>query len=295
MANPRLILNGKKAGLALVRQAIFFARESVDIDVRVTFEAGDVERFVCEAVAEGVTRIIAGGGDGTVNEVVNALMKTKNNFVEVGIFPLGTANDFARSLAIPEDLGQALTLAATASVHDVDTVQINDDYFLNVASCGFGAEVTANTPVALKNFLGGGAYTLSGLVQALNFTPFKGKITFDECQIEDEVIVAALCNGRQAGGGQLLAPDAKINDGLIDVVSMSAFALQDINQVVSALLDNKESNAVIKRFQTAALHWQSESAISVNLDGEPRQYREARVSVHHKALKLALPSHCPLI
>ena len=153
----RLILNGKKAGLAPVRQAIFDARSEGDISVRVTWEAGDVERFVHEAHQEGCTRLMIGGGDGSVKEMVEALMKIdETSRPEMAILPLGTANDFATGCAIPCQYMNALQLALHGRATKVDCIQAGEEYFMNVASGGFGAYVTANTPTELKNFLGGG-------------------------------------------------------------------------------------------------------------------------------------------
>ena len=161
--NIRLIINGKKAGLESVRNAVFDARRQGVVEVRPTWEGGDVERLVQEAVADGCVRLMAGGGDGTVKEMTEALMKLPSeNRPEMSILPLGTANDFATACGIPSEPAAALALAREGSAVAVDCVRANDEFFMNVASGGFGAQVTANTPVALKNFLGGGAYTLSG-------------------------------------------------------------------------------------------------------------------------------------
>lgn len=108
----RIILNGKKAGLEPVRAAIYSARENGNIEVRVTFEAGDVNRLVREACAEGCRRLVAGGGDGTVNEVVDAVLQLPvAERPELAILPLGTANDFATACSIPSDPLAALKLA----------------------------------------------------------------------------------------------------------------------------------------------------------------------------------------
>ena len=102
--NIRLIINGKKAGLEPVRNAVFEARERGDVEVRSTWEGGDVDRLVREAVAEGCQRLMVGGGDGTVKEMTEALMKVPaENRPEMGILPLGTANDFATACGIPWD------------------------------------------------------------------------------------------------------------------------------------------------------------------------------------------------
>ncbi|WP_394175387.1 lipid kinase YegS [Thalassotalea litorea] len=296
----RLLLNGKKAGLDAVRAAIRECRKCFDLDVRVTFEGGDIHRFVQEASAEGVSRIIAGGGDGTVKETVAALMAlAKEQRPELGIMPLGTANDLASAAMIPEDLQEALTLAATGEVHWVDVAKANDHYFINVASGGFGAQVTTETPVALKNFLGGGAYTLSGLIQAVKFTPFPGTVKVNDTSEDMDVIVAAVCNGRQAGGGQLLAPQAFINDGLLDVVTINDFPVEAVSDVISELLDIQDKaqfeGRYVKRLQTESVIWHSKEAMPVNLDGEPITEKEITFSVCKAQISLVLPEKCPLL
>ena len=103
---PRLIVNGKSAGRSDLRSAITTLRKKgIALEVRSTFEGGDVERFVNEAINEGVSRLLIGGGDGSINEAFDALLKhERNTRPELGILPLGTANDFASACHIPENL-----------------------------------------------------------------------------------------------------------------------------------------------------------------------------------------------
>ncbi|MCK5359027.1 MAG: YegS/Rv2252/BmrU family lipid kinase, partial [Gammaproteobacteria bacterium] len=198
----RILLNGKKAGLEPVRSAIFKARESGVVEVRSTWEGGDVERMVMEALNDGCQRLVAGGGDGTVNEVADALLKLPlEDRPELAVLPLGTANDFATACTIPTEPLAALRLAQSGQACSIDAVKANEYSFINVASGGFGAQVTANTPVALKNFLGGGAYTISGLIQALNFSPYHGEVHLPHESSRNNIIACAVCNGKQAGGG----------------------------------------------------------------------------------------------
>ena len=209
----RILLNGKKAALDPVRDAIFRARTDGPVEVRTTWEKGDVHRLVQEALAEGCKRLVAGGGDGTVKEVVDALMTLRQeDRPELALLPLGTANDFASACGIPDNPLSATTLAQTGKACSVDCIRANEHHFINVASGGFGADVTANTPVELKNFLGGGAYTISGLIQAVKFSPYQGELRTPDGTLKSKAILGAVCNGRQAGGGQQLAPNALIND-----------------------------------------------------------------------------------
>lgn len=289
-------MNGKKAGLDPVRQAVFKSREQGEVQVRVTWEGGDAERLVQEASDEGCQRIVAGGGDGSVNEIVNALMGLpEEKRPELAILPLGTANDFATACGIPADPLAALTLAQTGEARAVDSVAANEKYFINVASGGFGAQVTTNTPVALKNFLGGGAYTLSGLVQAINFVPYKGQVKISGKVIDGKVIVGAICNGRQAGGGQVLAPDALIDDGLIDLIALDYFPTEDIPKVIQELIDQGQNGTYVKRYRIASVEWSSEDVMPINLDGEPISETKVRFEVVPGAIKLVVPAGCPMI
>ncbi len=294
----RLILNGKKAADEQLREAITKFRCDTPLAVRVTYEGGDIARFVKEAANEQVKRIIVGGGDGTINEAVNALMSLPiEKRPELAILPVGTANDFATSAHIPEEYLAALSLANEGQVYDVDTVEIDERYFINVASAGFGAKITATTPPALKNLLGGGAYTLSGLVQALSFTPYSGKLILANGEsTSGDIIAAAVCNGRQAGGGQVLADNAYINDGLVDVVAFKAFSLIDVPNVIAELTDtNNTASNWIKRYQVSELKWQTETEMPINLDGEPYISTKPEFRVQSAEIKLVLPTKCPLI
>lgn len=291
----RIILNGKKAGLEPVRSAIFKARETGEIEVRATWEGGDVERLIQEAVGDGCERVVAAGGDGTVKEVVDAILRLSGDErPELAVMPLGTANDFATACTIPTDHLLALQLAQSGKAQNVDAVKANEHHFMNVASGGFGAQVTANTPVALKNFLGGGAYTLSGLVQAINFSPYQGEVRLPDQSFSDAVIVGAVCNGRQAGGGQQLAPQALIDDGLLDLVALKNFTPEALGQVLEELNAPELNGEFVKRFRVPWVEWESNVVMPINLDGEPISSNKIRFEVMPGAIKLVLPDNCPM-
>ena len=299
----RLILNGKKAGLQPVRDAVAAVRRAGHaLEVRVTWEQGDVERLVAEAAAEGVERIIAGGGDGSVNEMANGLMAFGAGVrPAMGILPLGTANDFATACAVPADLVASLTLACEGSPRPVDLARANDRYFVNVASGGFGAAVTAETPVELKDFLGGGAYTLMGILKAVNFRPYACTVRTPEGESSGGMIVGAVCNGRLAGGGHPLAPGALIDDGLLDVVSIVPFSLPDIPDVAAELAAAVSFDAPweggrwIVRQRVPWVETESAGELPVNLDGEPMKARRYRFEAVPGAIRMILPPECPCL
>ncbi len=193
MSAALLILNGKKADRPEIRQAVNTLRDAEhQLDVRVTWEAGDIHRYIDEACARDLERVVVGGGDGSVNEAANSILTREGKVPALGIMPVGTANDFATSCRIPSAPLESLRLALTGESRSIDAVQANEQFFLNVASVGFGAAVTANTPVELKNFLGGGAYTVAGLVQALNFEPYPSRVRTPDREFSGQLLVGAV-------------------------------------------------------------------------------------------------------
>jgi len=201
-----LILNGKAAGNDALQTAV--ARQRAighTIEVRVTSEKGDARRFVAETGE--VDLLIAAGGDGTLNEVVHGLMDLSEVARPVlGVVPLGTANDFATGCGIPHDPEQALALCIQGAEVAIDVGKANEHWFLNAASIGFGAEITATTPLELKHLLGPAAYAVMGAILAMNVHHYRGRVTLPDREMAGSGPVAIIGNGRQAGGGVQVTP-----------------------------------------------------------------------------------------
>lgn len=294
---PRLILNGKKAGRPDVRQAVDHVRRAGHpLEVRVTWERGDAGRLVAEAARDGVDLVIAGGGDGSVNETAAGLMAVAADMrPALGILPLGTANDFATACRVPADPAAALELALTAASVPIDLGKAGDAWFANVASGGFGAAITAQTPVELKNFLGGGAYTIMGLIEALDFRPYACGIRTPAGSLDGSVVVGAICNGRQAGGGQPLAPEALVDDGLLDVVFLRPFPVAAAPQVAAEFTGRGGTGEFVVRMRVPWIEVEARDPLPVNLDGEPISARHIRFAAVPRCLRLALPADCPCV
>ncbi|MFM8735824.1 MAG: lipid kinase YegS [Pirellulales bacterium] len=293
----RLILNGKKADRPDVRRAVTEIRAAGhEVEVRVTWEQGDAVRLVAEAARDGVARVIAGGGDGSVNEVANGLMSLEpGRRPDLALLPLGTANDFATACRVPADAAAALRLAVEGTPVPVDLGRCNDSFFANIASGGFGAAVTAETPVELKNFLGGGAYTIMGLVKAVNFRPYACAVTTPDGTMEGAVVIGAICNGRQAGGGQPLAPAALIDDGLLDVVFLRPFPPSEAAWVAAEVLGQQAGGGHVVRMRVPWIEVRAADAIPVNLDGEPVSGRHFRFEAVPGCIRIVLPEGCPCV
>lgn len=295
MPHTLLILNGKEAGNQDVRNAVKNLRdEGVTLHVRVTWEQGDAKRYVNEAAALAVETIIAGGGDGTINEVASALIALpESNRPSLGILPLGTANDFATSCSIPLQIDHALQLAVKGRAVAIDLAQVNDKhYFINMATGGFGTRITTETPEKLKAVLGGASYFIHGLMRM-------DTIKADSCEIRGpgfewsgDALVIGIGNGRQAGGGQPLCPDALINDGLLQLRLLIA------EELLPALLTSVFSGEKNKNVIEATLPWLEITAphdITFNLDGEPLSGKNFRIEVIPNAIQCRLPPNCELL
>ena len=195
----RLILNGKIAANDALKTAVGRQRKAGHrIEVRVTWEKGDARRFVSEAGM--VDLVIAAGGDGTLNEVVHGLMGLSEGSRPIlGIVPLGTANDFATGCGIPRDPAKALALCMKGEAVPIDVGKANDHWFINAASSGFGAEITATTSPELKRLFGPAAYTVMGAILAINLHHYRGKLILPGREITGSGPVAIVGNGRQTG------------------------------------------------------------------------------------------------
>ena len=112
---------------------------------------------------------------------------------------------------------------------------------------------------------------------------------------ENHVIVGAVCNGRQAGGGQQLAPNALIDDGLLDIVGLNTFPVESLDQVINELKNLEEDGEFVKRYRVPWVEWESDMEMPINLDGEPINVKKIRFEVLPGAIKLVLPENCPVI
>lgn len=293
--NITLILHRKSADRPEVKEAVkAVIKSGIPLKVLIPWNKKDKPVIVREAIAAGAERIIAGGGDGTINAVVNALVgkAKKPPHVELGILPLGTANDFARGCELPDDnLAECLRIACTSQVQKVDVGQMNGRNFINVASLGFGAEVTATTPQDMKKLLGGGAYTLMGLVTAMKFEPYECSVsTPDGVGREGQVLVAAVGNNRFAGGGFEVAPKASMSDGLLDLAVITHDAEFSIAAVLKELKDPfNEKNRYLQYRQLADFTIHCDRKLPCNLDGETVQKKQLRFTVLPSHLRLVMP------
>lgn len=292
-----LILNGKVAQQPEIRSAIEALRaKGHELTVRVTWENGDGLWLVEEAVTMGALRIIVGGGDGSINEVAAGIMRLPvDRRPALGILPLGSANDFAVGLGLPMLPQPALELALTGKPRLIDVGLLDNAPFVNVASGGFGAQVTTSTPVGLKRLLGGGAYSLMGMLKAWNYQPYEGHLRWPEGEVRVPLFMLAIGNGCQAGGGQRLAPLAKLDDGLLELLFVSHFSsLGELKQIIDELENLPDDGEFVRYLRVPWLEFDSDGAFPLNLDGEPKRFQRFQASLDRNAISLVAPDACSL-
>ena len=300
----RLILNGKSAGDEDLREAVQVLREDgVALDVRVTWEDGDAERYVGEAIADGVDTVIAAGGDGTLSEVSTALAcrdATAGVLPSLGLVPLGTANDFATAAGIPDAPLEALRLVQGTGPVSMDLLRIEaedgDHWCANLASGGFGTEVTVETDEGLKKMLGGLAYLITGIARLGRIEPVRARVHGPDFDWRGDFIALGVGNGRQAGGGQALCPDALIDDGALDLTIVPELS-GEVASTVGALLKDGKHAALDRVATRARLPWvelEADQPLTLNLDGEPVLSRWFRIECVPGRVRMLLPAECPL-
>lgn len=288
-----LILHGKQAMNEEVREAVAARRElGWQLDVRVTWEGGDAQRIVAEALAAGYPTLIAGGGDGTLRDVAEAMATAKSE-ASLVLMPLGTANDFAVAASVPLTPGEALALLDQPA-RPVDLGAVDDHIFLNMATGGFGSNVTANTSEDLKRMLGGVAYFLTGLTRFAEVHSSFARFTGPDFEWEGEVLALGVGNGRQAGGGHELCPEAWVDDGLLDVciVPAASDAMGTLSTFLSGSINGVQSVAVTTRLPW--LEVEAPEGLDLNLDGEPMETHKSRFQALPAAIRLHLPAQCRL-
>lgn len=295
MRRIRIIAHGERADDPLLAAVVDLLREDGhDVGVRPTWEAGDAPTLALEAFDEGADVIIAAGGDGTVNEVLNGLLSAGAT-VPVGVLPLGTANDFASSAQMPDDPLVLAQLFGSGETREVDVARIDGRFYLNAATGGFAAEAAGAAPPRLKRALGGLAYFLTGVAKLGAKDEHTMFLEGPGFSWSGSFLGFAVANGRAAGGGHRICPEAYIDDGLLDVVVLPGNeSMLQAARVASDLKLQLDENHVL-RWQTPWVEVSVPEGTALNVDGEPQRIRRARFEVVPRGVSMLLASGCPLM
>lgn len=248
-------------------------QREIEYEVCYTLEQGDATRLT-QSYKEEENIIYAVGGDGTLSEVLNGVIGTKN---KLGIIPAGSGNDFYRTI---KELGKKEI--------KTDVGVINGKYFLNIACVGIDAEVANNVPLMKKkNIKVKNLYTASILY---TFTHFKFKQIHFKSQEKDEkgnFTILSICNGRYYGGGYNISPKASLEDNYFDVYYINKLRLPSIINLLLKLKKGKlEQDKRTNHFKTNNITVTSEEPIRFNVDGETIENTKFEIKIIPKAIKI---------
>lgn len=284
-----LILHGERAFLPTVRHLVEWVREKGHVVIpRVTWEAGDATLFARDLAASGdVDAVIACGGDGTANEVLNGLAGSD---VPMGIIPLGTANDFARQAGISDDVDHAMDVILQRAPVRIDTATLNGRRFLNVSTGGIGAEATAETPTDAKRSLGSLAYAITGLRKFAGLEPRRARFEGPGISLDAEFLIFAVGNARATGGGTMITPNANVQDGLLDLCVVEAMPRIDFAKLLPRVKRGEHLHEEgVHYLQLPRVHIEAPEPITVNVDGESQELTTLEYEAHHADLRIHLP------
>lgn len=247
----------------------------------------DVSRHIRERRGE-VDLVVMGGGDGTVNAAASGLVDTG---LPLGILPLGTANDLARTLGLPLDLEGAVAVIAAGHTRRIDLGEVNGHRYFNVASLGFGVDLTRALTRDAKARWGWLGYAVAGLRVLRRLRPFHVDIEIGGARIRSRTVHLAVGNGRHYGGGMTVSEETAIDDGRLDVYSLEVASLWRLLLMLPALRSGRTRDwAEIRTLMGQEIRVTTRRERSVNADGEIVTRTPATFRVLHDAVALYVPA-----
>ena len=241
-----------------------------------------------EALADGsYSSVVVSGGDGTVNAVANAILRSGLK-LPMGIIPTGTCNDFARSLNIPSDIKRCLDIILAGKTTEIDAGLLNGQtYFLNTCAGGNFVDVSYNTSSELKRNIGPLAYYMKALGEMTNLKPVMLKITTDNEVIEQEFFFFLILNGRHAAGFRNVIEEADLSDGYMDILLLNSCPPMELAGLFFKVLGNEflnDRNVIWLRTKSCTIEGSSDFSISV--DGEKWDALPVTINFINKILKV---------
>ena len=263
-------------------------RERYDgVEIFLTMGDGDAERAAVQAVADGCSTLFVAGGDGTLNEAVNGVASVDAlERMTFGVIPLGTGNDFAAALGIPLQIEEALQILLAGRTLSVDLGRVNGRLFLNTSGGGFIAEVSVAVTPQLKTIVGRLAYLVGGASALMDYEPIRATVSAapGDLRIGLGLYAFAVCNSRLIGGGRLIAPEASIDDGLLDlclIESMSSLEFVGLARKVAG--GDHVNDPRVRYLKAASIVIEADRDIRINTDGEVLETRRCEYSVLPRA------------
>jgi diacylglycerol kinase (ATP) len=222
-------------------------------------------RFACE---NNFDLIVASGGDGTVNEVINGMAEFDAR-PELGIIPMGTVNDFTRALKIPNDIDEAVSIILNGRTGKVDLGSMNGKYFMNIAGGGKITEVSYEAPSKLKAVIGSLAYYVKGIELIPQMRSINLRIEYDDELFEGEVMIFLLGLTNSIGGFEKLVPNAKLNDGYFSLLILEYVNLAEFGHILSLATRGEHlKHPKVHYCKAQDVKITAYDEVQLNLDGE---------------------------
>jgi lipid kinase, YegS/Rv2252/BmrU family len=237
--------------------------------------------------AADIGRVIVGGGDGSLNAVASGLLGTK---LPLGVLPLGTGNDFARTIGLPLDLAEAINVIASGKTSSVDLGMANNYPFFNVASMGFSADLAASLTESAKKRWGKMGYAIAAAKLFADSRPFTATLEHDGRIERFRTFQIAVGNGRFYGGGMTVHADATAIDGLLDFYSLEVDHWWKLLALLPSLRKGTQGGwKDVRSFSTKDLTIRTRKPRAVNLDGELKVKTPVRFTIREQAVLVYVP------
>mgnify|MGYP001564258506 CR=1 FL=1 len=301
-SGPMLIIvnpsSGKGKGSRTAAAVAELVRQhGVDVEVRHTAASGDAERIARAAMASGTRPlrcVVACGGDGTVQEIANALADARSSLGDacptLGLAPAGRCNDFARAFRIPTDPAAMADILVNGHALPADLGRVNGRYFCTVATAGVDAEVSSFVDTMRMPLRGTLAYLYGAIRVLIRYRPYDMTITGDFGVIERPVLLASTANTSCYGGAIRIAPDADPTDGLLDLCVIDRVTRLRAIALIPALLAGKHGRCPAVHFlRTQRLTIESRRPLELWADGERIARTPATIEVVPAALRVLQP------
>lgn len=245
-----------------------FQRKGFQIEPYRTNKKKSIDKVISSINQSEYKKILVAGGDGTINEVVNALLKYNIN-LPLGIFPVGTSNDYAKYFNLPDSIDELVEILLRDNYTFSDVGLFNERYFINVASLGCIIDVSHKTNTEFKNILGVLAYYINGISKLPKIKPVRIRLKSKELNFEGDILFMLMMNGRSAGGFSKIAPFASINDGLLEVIIFKKCSVHKLITLFLSVINGEHiSNSNVIHFKTNEMTIDSDSDINTDIDGE---------------------------
>ena len=258
------------------------------LDIGITVSEGDATTLAEHAAGEGVERLFVCGGDGTLNEVVNGVARVPGALAAVsfGVIPLGTGNDFATALGLPEDIDDAIEQLFEVPAVEVDVGRLNGRHFVNVSAGGFIAEVSDAVNPQLKTIAGKLAYLVGGAQAVLTHEPVTAEISISGQHFSRAIHAFAVCNSKLVGGGRLIAPYAEFDDGLLDVCLIGEMPIVEFIALLQRVSSGQHvEDDRVSYLRGSELELRFDRTVKVNTDGQVLEASTCRYDVLPRAAR----------